>query len=40
MAHRLLQHYLDGKTAEDDYEENVPFKDMEGLAANAERDLY
>ncbi len=41
MAHRLLQHYLDGgKTAnEDDYEEKCEHSsDMELLAANAERD--
>lgn len=41
MAHRLLQHYLDGgKTVnEDDYEEKCEHSsDMELLAANAERD--
>jgi len=41
MAHRLLQHYLEGgKTAnEDDYEEKCEHSsDMELLAANAERD--
>lgn len=41
MAHRLLQHYLDGgkSVSEEDYEEKcVHSSQMEGLAANAERD--
>lgn len=41
MAHRLLQHYLDGGKSvnEDDYEEKcVHSSQMEGLAASAERD--
>ncbi|ESU22028.1 ribonuclease R [Flavobacterium cauense R2A-7] len=41
MAHRLLQHYLDGGKSvnEDDYEEKcVHSSQMESLAANAERD--
>jgi len=41
MAHRLLQHYLDGGTSvdEDVYEEQCNHSsNMEGLAANAERD--
>ena len=41
MAHRLLQHYLDGgkSVSEDDYEEKcVHSSQMEGLAASAERD--
>jgi len=41
MAHRLLQHYLDGgkSVSEEDYEEKcVHSSQMESLAANAERD--
>ncbi len=41
MAHRLLQHYLDGGKSvnEDDYEEKcIHSSEMEALAANAERD--
>ena len=41
MAHRLLQHYLDGgkSVSEEDYEEKcVHSSQMENLAANAERD--
>jgi len=41
MAHRLLQHYLDGgkSVSEEDYEEKcVHSSQMEALAANAERD--
>lgn len=41
MAHRLLQHYLDGgkSVSEEDYEEKcVHSSQMEGLAASAERD--
>ncbi|WP_130734831.1 ribonuclease R family protein [Flavobacterium sp. J27] len=41
MAHRLLQHYLDGGKSvyEDDYEEKCRHSsDMENLAAQAERD--
>ncbi len=41
MAHRLLQHYLDGgkSVSEEDYEEKcVHSTDMEILATNAERD--
>jgi len=41
MAHRLLQHYIDGgkSVSEEDYEEKcVHSSQMEGLAAQAERD--
>ena len=41
MAHRLLQHYLDGgkSVSEEDYEEKCKHSSqMENLAANAERD--
>lgn len=41
MAHRLLQHYLDGKESakEEEYEEKCQHSSqMEGLATNAERD--
>ena len=41
MAHRLLQHYLDGgkSVSEEEYEEKcVHSSQMEGMAANAERD--
>jgi ribonuclease R/exosome complex exonuclease DIS3/RRP44 len=41
MAHRLLQHYIDGgkSVSEDEYEEKcVHSSQMEGLAAQAERD--
>lgn len=41
MAHRLLQHYLDGgkSVSEEEYEEKcVHSSQMEGLAASAERD--
>jgi ribonuclease R/exosome complex exonuclease DIS3/RRP44 len=41
MAHRLLQHYLDGgkSVSEEEYEEKcVHSSNMESLAANAERD--
>lgn len=41
MAHRLLQHYLDGgkSASEDEFEEKCKHSsEMEGLAANAERD--
>jgi len=41
MAHRLLQHYIDGgkSVSEEDYEEKCKHSsEMEGLAAQAERD--